>query len=269
MVPMWWGKFIGSFFGFLLAGPLGVLIGLFIGHAFDKGLKVSTGFSAGEAGTTHTHAQEVFFDATFLIMGHVAKADGYVSEREIKAAEAVMARLGLRGVLKQRAIDLFRAGKQPSFHLEQKLDELLKACRQSPILLQMFVEIQWQVAQADGMSANKQQVLQTICRKLGIVVYNFSAFDDFFRRGYGYQQSYQPHETVSAKNTLLEAYKVLGISESASEVEVRTAYRRLMSQNHPDKLIAKGLPEEMVKLATEKTQNIRAAYDAVCKARGL
>lgn len=265
--PMW-GKLIGGFFGALLAGPFGVLLGVLIGHAFDRGLSVSTVFSSAQAGTTHTHAQEVFFDATFLVMGHVAKADGYVSEREIQAAEAVMTRLGLRGLLKQRAIELFRKGKQPSFNLQQTLDDLFKACRRNPVLLQMFVEIQWQVAHADGsLSANKQRVLQTICQKLGIVLYNFSAFEDFFQSGY--QQSYRQYETVPPKNTLFEAYKLLGISETANDADVKKAYRRLMSQNHPDKLIAKGLPEEMVKLATEKTQNIRAAYDAVCKARGI
>lgn len=265
-MPMW-GKFIGGFFGFLLAGPLGALAGVWIGHAFDRGLKVSTVFSAGQSDTMQSHAQEVFFNATFLVMGHVAKADGYVSKGEIQAAEAVMTRLGLRGSLKQRAIELFRVGKQPSFDLEQTLDDLFKACRRSPVLLQMFAEIQWQVARADGISAKKQHVLQRICQKLGIVFYDFSAFEDFFHRGY--QQSYQHRETVSPKNALVEAYKILGIPENANDADVKKAYRRLMSQNHPDKLIAKGLPEEMVKLATEKTQNIRAAYDMVCKARGI
>jgi DnaJ like chaperone protein len=265
-MPMW-GKLIGGFFGALFAGPLGILFGVLIGHAFDQGLKVPSMFSFGQTGSTHTHAQEVFFDATFLVMGHVAKADGHVSEQEIKAARAVMARLGLSGALKQRAIDLFRLGKQPAFNLQKTLDDLFDACRRNPILLQMFVEIQWQVAQVDGMTANKQHVLQTICQRLGITLYNFSAFEDFFRTGY--QQSRQSYQTVSPRNTLSEAYKLLGLTETVSDVEVKKAYRRLMSQNHPDKLIAKGLPEEMVKLATEKTQNIRAAYDAVCKARGI
>ena len=269
-----WGKLIGGFFGFLLAGPIGALVGIWIGHAFDRGLKVSTVFSAGQSDTMHSHAQDMFFNATFLVMGHVAKADGYVSEGEIKAAEAVMSRLGLRGSLKQRAIELFRAGKLPSFNLDETLDDLYKACHRSPVLLQMFAEIQWQFAQADGISAKKQHVLQKICQKLGIVFYDFSAFEDFFRTAYqqssqGYQQSWQTHDRVSSKTRLSEAYKLLGISESTSDADVKKAYRRLMSQNHPDKLIAKGLPEEMIKLATEKTQNIRAAYDVICEARGI
>lgn len=270
MMPMWWGKLIGGFFGALLAGPVGVLIGVFIGHAFDHGLKI-TKVSFGHQPGTHTHSQEVFFNATFLVMGHIAKADGYVSENEIQAAETVMARLGLTGAAKQNAIHLFRVGKQPSFNLHQTLDDLFQACHRNPILLQMFVEIQSQVAHADGLSPNKQRILQAISQRLGIGFFDFSAFEDFFRTGYqqSHQRSYQHTGATPSRNTLSEAYKLLGIAQTATDAEVKKAYRRLMSQNHPDKLIAKGLPEEMVKLATEKTQNIRAAYDAICKARGM
>lgn len=270
-MPMWWGKFIGGFFGALLAGPIGMLIGVFIGHTFDRGLK-TTRVSFGHQPGTHTRSQEVFFNATFLVMGHIAKADGYVSENEIQAAELVMARLGLTGTAKQNAINLFRAGKQPSFNLQQTLDDLFQACHRNPILLQMFVEIQSQMAHADGhLSANKQHVLQIISQRLGIGFYDFSAFEDFFRTGHqqSHQRSYQHAHAAPSRNRLSEAYKLLGIEQTATDAEVKKAYRRLMSQNHPDKLIAKGLPEEMVKLATEKTQNIRAAYDAVCKARGI
>jgi DnaJ like chaperone protein len=267
-MPMW-GKFIGGFFGALLAGPFGVILGIIIGHAFDRSITLSHNFSAHHSHSTQTHAQEVFFNSTFLVMGHVAKADGHISEKEIQASETIMVRLGLRGTLKQKAINLFRQGKQPTFNLKQTLDDLFQACHRNPILLQMFMDIQWQVAHADGaLTPNKHHVLQIISQKLGIPFYDFSAFEDFFRAGQN-QSYYQQHHTVSPKNTLSEAYKLLGVSENANSTEIKKAYRHLMSQNHPDKLIAKGLPEEMVKLATEKTQNIRAAYDAVCKARGI
>jgi DnaJ like chaperone protein len=266
-----WGKLIGAFFGALLAGPFGLLLGLFIGHAFDRGLRISHQFSGQYS---HTHAQEVFFDATFSVMGHIAKADGYVSESEIHAAEAVMSRLNLRGPAKKRAIEFFSQGKQADFSLEKTLNELLQACQQNPALLQMFAEIQWQVAQADGaVSPSKKRLLEGICQRLGIMFYSFSAFEDFFRAAYQQQQHYRyqgPHTQVPpSRNQLSEAYKLLGIAEAATDVELKKAYRRLMSQNHPDKMIAQGLPEEMIKLATEKTQNIRSAYDLICKHRGI
>ena len=62
---------------------------------------------------------------------------------------------------------------------------------------------------------------------------------------------------------LANAYEMLSVSPGDSDAEVKKAYRRLMSQHHPDKLVAKGLPEEMMKLATEKTQEIKAAYEVI------
>jgi DnaJ like chaperone protein len=73
----------------------------------------------------------------------------------------------------------------------------------------------------------------------------------------------------SSASSLTEAYQVLGVTSSASDAEVTKAYRRLMNQNHPDKLVAKGLPESMMKAAEEKTRSIRAAYEVICEARGL
>lgn len=269
---MWFGKFIGGFFGALLAGPVGVLIGIFVGHAFDRGFKVTQTFSSHQTYSNHTQAQEAFFNATFLVMGHIAKADGYISEKEIQASEAIMARLGLHGALKQKAISLFRTGKLPSFNLEKTLDSLFEGCHRNPILLQMFIDIQQQVAHADGtLSRKKQQVLEVISQRLGTTFYDSSLFETLFQNAYTQhnQNHYQHSQAHPPRNKLSEAYKLLGIAETVPDTEVKKAYRRLMSQNHPDKLIAKGLPEEMVKLATEKTQGIRGAYDLICKARGI
>jgi DnaJ like chaperone protein len=266
---MWWGKLIGGFFGALLAGPIGMALGVLIGHAFDRSLISAVSFNQSSGGA-HTQAQEIFFNATFLVMGYVAKSDGHVSKKEIRAAEIVMAKMGLSGDLKEKAIHLFREGKQPSFNLDKTLNDLLLSCHRNPILLQMFVEIQWQVAHADGaLSAGKRQILQKICRQLGIGIFNFSSFEDFFRTAQEQQSHYQRTPSHPSKHNLSAAYQLLGISETAQDAEVKKAYRLLMSKNHPDKLIAKGLPEEMVKLATEKTQNIRAAYDLICKTRGM
>lgn len=269
-----WGKLIGGFCGFLLAGPLGLLLGVIIGHVFDRGLfRDSWRFSAGNQAQT----QQAFFNATFLVMGYIAKADGRVSEAEIQAARTVMTRMGLNEALRQRAMELFTQGKQPDFNLDQTLSELLQACHHNKILLRMFVEMQMQAAQADGaLSQAKQHVLQQICARLGFAPLNFVFFEDLFgfRQGYqqqGYQQDYRRgYQTSSRPQTSLkDAYTLLGVSETANDADVKRAYRRMMSQHHPDKLVSKGLPEEMIKLATQKTQNIKAAYDQICAARGL
>lgn len=268
-----WGKLIGAILGFLLAGPFGLLLGILIGHIFDRGLYLNLNswpLNLGAGG----QAQQAFFNTTFLVMGHIAKADGRVSEAEIRAARDVMYRMGLNESQRQKAINLFEQGKQPGFNLEQTLAELAQACHNNKILLQLFVELQSQTALADGtLSQAKQRILQAICRQLGFAPLNFVFFEDFFAGGGGYQQGGQQqrggYQRPSSGLQLREAYQILGIPETATDAEVKRAYRKLMSQHHPDKLMAKGLPEEMLKLATEKAQKIRAAYEKICAARGI
>jgi DnaJ like chaperone protein len=270
-----WGKLIGGFFGFLLAGPLGLILGVFIGHLFDKGLAKNQAWTFFST-VNPTVAQQAFFDSTFLIMGHIAKLDGRVSEAEIQAARSIMQRLGLTEAMRQKAIDLFNQGKQATFDLEKTLQSLVQACHHNKILLKLFVEIQMQTALAEQpLSHAKQRVLQKICQYLGFAPLNFSFFEHIFnfeqafRQQSSQQQDYYQESRSRHQLNLQDAYAILGVSEHATPAEIKKAYRKLMSQHHPDKLLAKGLPEEMIKIATEKTQNIKAAYERICAAKGI
>lgn len=270
-----WGKLIGGFFGFLLAGPLGLLLGVFIGHLFDRGFSRNQGWTFSSVNPTV--AQQVFFDSTFLVMGHIAKLDGRVSEAEIQAARTIMNRLGLTEAMRQKAIELFNQGKQSDFDLEKTLKQLAQTCHRNKVLLKLFVEIQMQTALAEQpISRKKQQVLQKICQNLGFAPLNFSFFEHIFNFEQAFRQQsnqqqqghYQSSHSRHQLN-LQDAYAILGVSEGATPTEIKKAYRKQMSQHHPDKLLAKGLPEEMIKIATEKTQNIKAAYDRICAAKGI
>ena len=136
-----------------------------------------------------------------------------------------------------------------------------------------------QTALAEGhLTADKQKVLQKICQYLGFAPLNFSFFEHLFNFEQAFrqqqssgqrQQGYYQSSGSSHQLNLRDAYAILGISEQASPAEIKKAYRKQMSQHHPDKLLAKGLPEEMIKIATEKTQNIKAAYDRICAAKGI
>lgn len=273
----WWGKIIGAFCGALLFGPIGFILGIFIGHLFDKNFNASL-HHFGSNSQQQTHSQQTFFRSTFLVMGHIAKADGRVSEAEIQVARSIMQSMRLNETQKQQAIDYFQQGKQPSFNLDAALNELIQTCRHNKVLLRMFLEIQLQAASADGgLTASKQAVLQTICQRLGFAPLNFSFFEDLFNFQRHYQQQYQhqyqqhSYRQPPPRHSLRieDAYALLGVNANVSDAELKRAYRRLMSQHHPDKLVAKGLPEEMIKLATEKTQNIKAAYEQICAARGI
>jgi len=267
----WWGKIIGGSFGFMLGGPLGALLGAAIGHNFDKGLKaVSDDFSPG----AQARVQTAFFTATFSVMGHLAKADGRVSRDEIEVARQVMLQMQLDPEQQRVAQALFSEGKQDHFELDAVLAQFRRECLRRHNLLQMFIEIQLHAAYADGhMHPNERHLLEHVCDLLGFSRLHFQkllgmvqAQRHFHQEGRaGYQQSRtEPH-----RDMLKDAYVVLGISESATDAEVKKAYRRLMNEHHPDKLVAKGMPEEMVKLATEKSQEIRAAYDTLRETRGM
>jgi len=265
---VWQGKALGALIGVFAAGPVGALFGTFIGHLFDVQAE-SARDDQGElaaAAASPAQIQEAFFRATFQAMGHLAKADGRVSEDEIRAARAMMSefRLGEREV--QLAIELFTQGKRRDLPLESLLRELRQMCRRRPDLCRMFVQIQLQTALwGGGPNPAAREVLARMCAALGVSAYEVVQMEALLRMQ---QASHRP-EARSAVDRAAQAYEVLGVSRNASDAEVTKAYRRLMNQNHPDKLVAKGLPESMMKVAEEKTRQIRAAYELLRDARGM
>lgn len=272
----WLGKVFGGAFGFLMGGPLGAILGAALGHRFDVGMEeLEHGEQADFRPGTRQRIQMAFFTATFSVMGHVAKADGRVTEEEIGLARAIMAEMDLNEDLQRAAVRLFNEGKDPAFPLDAALDQFRRECFRRTTLIRMFIEIELRAAYADGvLYPVEEQVLLHICGRLGVSRFEFEgikailqAQQRFTSRDYNRQR--QRGEESWRQPRLEDAYAALGVKPSADESEIKRAYRCLMSQNHPDKLVAKGLPEEMMKLATEKTQKIRKAYDAIRKARGL
>ena len=210
--------------------------------------------------------QEAFFRATFQVMGHLAKADGRVSEDEIRAARAMMSefRLGEREV--QLAIELFTRARPAISRWSRCCASCGRLCRKRPDLCRMFVQIQLQAALwGGGLHPAAREVLARICAALGVSAYEVVQMEALLRM----QQASRRPEPRPAVDRVAEAYEVLGVTRTASDGEVTKAYRRLMNQNHPDKLVAKGLPESMMKVAEEKTRQIRAAYELLREARGM
>lgn len=266
----WWGKVIGGALGFMLGGPLGAVLGAALGHNFDRGLGMVLRDQQYTTGDTE-RVQAAFFTATFSVMGHVAKADGRVSETEIAMARQVMTQMRLSDDQKQAAMRLFNEGKQPDFPLEGVLEQFRRETHRRRHLIQMFLEIQIYTALADGVLQDiERSTLLQICTRLGFSRVQFEQLVSMVKA----QQQFAggagrgPGATHRAPS-LDDAYAVLGIDKQASDAEVKKAYRRLTSQHHPDKLVAKGLPEEMMEVAKRKTQEIRAAYDRIREARGM
>ncbi len=263
----WWGKLLGGAFGYLLAGPLGALIGAALGHNFDRGLgsRLRGEYQPG----MQERVQTAFFTALFSVMGHLAKADGRVSEREIELARGLMQRMNLNQQMREAAIHLFNQGKQQDFSLHDVLVQFRNECHRRRNLMQMFVEILMHAGYADGeLHPGEKAVLEQVRQQLGFSVSEFQHIEALVRNarhfgGGGFGEA----EPVTPRAALREAYEVLGVAEAVSDADVKKAYRRLMNQHHPDKLVAKGLPEEMIRLATEKTQEIKKAYELIKTSR--
>lgn len=263
----WFGKLLGGVIGFSLGGPIGAILGGVVGHQIDK-----KGEEHLEPGSQE-RVQAAFFTATFSVMGHIAKADGRVTEVEIRHAEEVMRRMGLDQTARTLAVDLFSQGKAQDFDLNGVLEQFKRECHRRRNLMQMFMEVQISMAMADGIVHERERaVLHYVGKSLG-----FAAFmiDQLIKMVQAQQRFYQHSQQQSGQHhggysqadvsgpSVEQAYQVLGVKASDDQQSVKRAYRRLMSQHHPDKLVAKGLPEQMIKMATEKTQEIKAAYELI------
>ena len=173
--------------------------------------------------------------------------------------------MGLNETAQREAMELFGRGKQPDFDLDAMLQSLRSATRGRFDLMQMFIEIQLNAAFADGeLKPSERQLLLRICNVLGFPQAMFERLVAMIQAEIHHRQS-----GPSRGPSLEDAYAILNIDESASDAEVKKAYRRLTSQHHPDKLAAKGLPPEMMKMAQEKTVEIRSAYERIREQRGF
>ena len=266
-----WGKVFGFLFGFMLSKNLfGALLGVWVGHMFDKGRSIDfNGFSPNKE--DDVTRQAVFFYTTFSAMGHIAKANGQVSKHEIAFATAYMDKMGLTGGMRQQAQDAFREGKSSGFPVDERLRKFKRSCGHRNDLLLMFLEIQIQVAFSDGeLDSAERSVLHNIAKQLGFSTRELDKLLEMIIAGAAFHQggTYQGQQggrQPAGPAQLNNAYKVLGVSKETDIKSIKKAYKKLMSQHHPDKLIAKGLPPEMMEVAKQKTQDIQAAYDLISK----
>lgn len=234
----WTGKIIGGVLGSLL-GPLGTVVGVGIGHQFDKG--------ANRLKTTAQTIQVAFFGC----LAKMARADGQVAKAEINAVEQIMARFGYTGQMRESAIEIFRKAKDDPHTAADYLNQLAGAVQYNHQIAVTFISALHAVAQADGIiHPNEREILLQAERAFRLQPGMIDALLG-----------------TSKTSDLDNAYKVLEVPPNASEDEIKKAYRRKCNDFHPDKLASKGLPDEFMKYAHDQLAKVNEAYDTIKKAR--
>ncbi|MGA9341893.1 MAG: co-chaperone DjlA [Rhodanobacteraceae bacterium] len=248
------GKLVGALLGlFLLHNPIGLVIGAVLGHFYDVAV-------------SHRHAATLgraFIEPLFAFAGALAKSDGRVSEGEITAAEALMSRLRLDGAQKRVAIDQFAIGKRADFEVRLAVADLKAWCGRRRDLAFLLLDLLLDLAYAEGPPvAAKMALLRQLCWALGV--------SDRELAGLAAMKGHAPGADWSSRGPTGRArpptagpdpYAVLGISRDAGERDIKHAYRKLMSQHHPDKL--GDVPDELKRRAEDRAREINAAYEKI------
>ena len=282
-----YGKIIGFAIGLALLKLPGAIIGLLVGHMFDVGyakdFSNKGGFARFFSSKDNIARQAMFFHALFSALGHICKADGKVTPEEIAIATALMDNMKLQGSTREEAQQAFRDGKAKDFPLLQMLDDFRTFCHGRRDVMQVFLEILISAACADGRITNAELlVLEKVAaglnfsrKDLHYLISSYEAEQRFRNRSGGSRHNNQHHtgrqqnHAYSSSHSLDDAYRILGASKQEDDKTIKRAYKKQMSLHHPDKLSAKGLPEQALELAKNKTQDIQAAYELIKESRGF
>jgi DnaJ like chaperone protein len=266
------GKLIGAVIGFLVfhGNPIAVIVCIAFGHIWDR--------SVGSMQSRAETAPLSFVEPLFGLAGAIAKSDGRVSEREIAATENLMQRMQLDSALRTAAINQFNAGKQAEFSTTTAIFNLKiwSAGRRDRAFL--LVDLLLDIVCADGpLAPAKLALVRKLCWALGMDERQLAAVAAM--KGYAYvaPENWQEYNNAQDRDRARAAprsaapgkdpYAVLGIERTASDAEVKRAYRKLMSQHHPDKL--GNVPDELKRRAEERAREINAAYVKVQGERGF
>jgi DnaJ like chaperone protein len=244
----WFGKVVGGTIGFALGGPLGAIAGAAFGHTFDSSNKQyyvneNTRLSSGE------ESQFTFFIAAFSMLAKLAKADGHISKEEVNSIEDFMVNdLNLNLESRRLAMNIFHAAtsSQETFHDFAK--QFYMQFSKQPQLLELMIDILFRVSVADGvLSESEEQLIHSAAR-----TFNFN------------DAEYSKLKSRYVKN-FEKYYAILGCNKNNSDAQIKSQYRKLVSEYHPDKIASKGLPEEFTKFANDKFREIQEAYEIIKK----
>ncbi len=238
-----WGKVLGGVGGFALGGPLGALIGAVAGHAVDR--------LRGAGDQTQSARKQIAFTIAVIALGaKMAKADGQVTRDEIDAFKQVF-RIPPEEM--KNVGRVFDQARRDVAGFEAYARQIAELFHDNPAVLEELLDGLFHIARADGkVTDDELAYLWTIA---GIFGFTEAEWDRI--------------RAANLPATESDPFNVIGVERTASNEEVKAAHRRLVKENHPDRLVAQGMPPEFVELANEKLARINAAYDEIRRLRNV
>jgi DnaJ like chaperone protein len=255
-------KFIGVIAGFFLFGFIGSILGYIVGAFIDRIRALGAG---GMNPLTNALRQAVFLETVFILMGKLAKADGRISQDEIDYVEQFIQKLGMTPEHRAQAVAWFKKGADQEFEIEPTYKRFMSICGHTKDLKRVLLVYLIVMALADGhLHPAEEALLTEIASHLGYDKSEFKQLMDMVLN-----QSHFGGNQTNPAEALDDAYKALGVIKGSTDQEIKRAYRKLMSQYHPDKLMGQGVPEDMIAVATEQAKEIQLAYDLIKKNRNI
>lgn len=250
----WFGKLIGGTLGFFfMGGPLGAIFGAAVGQYFDTLDEENKGKTPDQY-SDNEKRQAAFFVATFTLLGKIVHADGKMMKSEVDAFYKLLNtqfRMGTKET--EFAYSLFSKASVSEFHYSDLLNQFYTLFASEKEMLLLQLDLMARLAIADGHFDNREKTMLEEAK----TAFKISDFD--------YEEILKRY-TLDSKD---KYYAVLGCKPQDDNDTIKAKYRKLAIEYHPDKVIAKGLPEEFILYAKQKFQEIQNAYEEIKKERNM
>lgn len=252
----WFGKIMLGAVGFLIGGPLGAIAGAALGHLLvDKridGAGLAIDLTRGPQLEQTEQTQATYFISLFSILGKLSKIDGVVTRKELAVVDGFINGLPMADREKQFARQIFNEAKDSGYSIEDFATQLYQAAGVQPALLLSFLDLLFRIAAADGKFHPAEETALKAIKN----IFNVS------------DKQFEDIKAVYFKD-LYKHYSMLNCSPESSNEEIKSNYKKLVKEFHPDKIISKGLPEEFVDFASKRFQEIQESYEKIRQERNF
>ena len=239
-----WGRLLGGAAGFALGGPIGAILGVMAGSAFDKKNKSSFNYSK----ISQEQKQQVFTISFIILSAKLAKSDGQVTDDEIQAFKE---KFNVPKSELNKVGKIFNEAKKDVYGYKQIADQVGLLFADNQILLEELLNNLFYIAASDGQISLKEiDLLKSISQ-------SFSFDENTFQRIF----------QMNLKDNTSDPYRILGVSRDDSDQEIRKKWIQLNKEHHPDNLIARGMPKEFIEQSNKELAAINLAYDKIKEIR--